>query len=202
MTSDKILIGLALMLSVAACGQAVSPTTNVAEATEAPEATQAPQATLEELATAIPTTSAPSFNYEACKLLDPGDIEAAALDDFPVGEARESDDVPLGSGEASSCQWEFGNPNAQFHERLTLYVFKLSEGENPESAFEAQARRMSNATEPSTSIGDRAVYSERTAAILVLDDGYLFYLRADKPVVTPETQDKVIGLARLVLDRR
>lgn len=208
MASDKILIGLALVLGLAACGEAASPTTSAAEATDVPEAadvpevTQAPQATVEEPATAIPTNSAPSFNDQACTLLDPGDIEAAGLDEFPVGEPREGNDVPLGSFEANSCQWEFGNPNAQFHERLYLYVFKLGAGENPEAAYDELARRMFNGTDPSTSIGDRAIYDERTRALLVLDGGFLFYINADKLRSEPETQEKVIGLAKLVLDRK
>lgn len=199
MTSDKILIGLVLVLSLAACGGAVSPTASAPEPTDVPEA---PQATVEVVPTEIPTSSVPTFNDQACTLLDPGDIEAAALDEYTVGEPREGNDVPLGSGEASSCQWEFGNPDAQFHERLYLYVFKLEAGENPDSAYETNARRMFNGIDPSTSIGDQAIYDERTRALLVLDDGFLFYIRADKLRSDPETQEKVIGLAQLVLERR
>jgi hypothetical protein len=161
---------------------------------------------MEELATqaptVLPTEETPRFNEDACAFFEPADIEAAALGEFPVGEPHAGNDVPLALGEANSCSWEFGNPEAQFHERLYLYVFKLEAGENPENAFDGQARRMSNANEPTTSIGDRTVYSQRTGSLLVLEDGFLFYLRADTLNATEETEDKVIELAKLVLERK
>ena len=200
----RVGVGLIILFTLVACGgdEPAEPTV-VPVVPETGGDVQEPVATVEVMATEIldPTVSAPTPDGDACNLLEPADIEAAAFDEFAVGEPQPGNEVPLFLGEANSCAWELGNPGADFRERVYLYVFDLGD-ENPDSAFEGQARRMSNAAEPSESVGDRAMYSQRTASLLVLDDGFLFYLRADKLGPTEETEAKVIELARVVLKRR
>jgi hypothetical protein len=198
-------VGLILILTLFACsgGSATEPT-KVPVVPDTGGEVLEPEATMEVRPTEEPkpTEGAPSFNQDVCSLLEPADIEAAALDEFPVGDPHPGNDTPLFLGEANSCAWEFGNPNAQYHERLYLYVFKLGANEDPESAFDGQARRMSGAREPSMTIGDRAMYAEDFSSLLVLDEDFLFYLRADKLSPTEEIEGKVIELAKLVIARK
>jgi hypothetical protein len=202
----KLVMVLVVVLALSACGGGDEATPDqMQEEPQVGEQAQDPEPTMEEMPTEVPppTESAPSYNTDACSLLEQADIKAAAFYDFPVGEPGGTfTDVPLGVGEADSCSWEFGNPNSQFHERLYLYVFEMGPGEDPEDLYEDNERRMFEPREPTESIGDRAMYSENTNSILVLEDGFLFYLRADTSFADEETEGKVIELARLVLERK
>ena len=193
-TRSALLI-LILILALSAC--ASDPAESEADAPAAEGGAPAieddpaygPEPTAEEVAPA----------YNACEMLTQAEIEAAAFRDFPTGQGQPGTDTPFTRGEAISCRWEVGNPDAQFHERLILYIITLN-GADPNTAYEDQAGRLSRAEERS-GIGDRAAYEDRSGFLLVLDGDFLFLLRADL-LNADDIGAKIAELARLVISRK
>ena len=191
-TRSALLI-LILMLALSACASDPAESEADAPVAEAPafeDPAYAPEPTKEEVA-------APSYN--ACEMLTQAEIEAATFRDFPVGQGQPGTDTPFTRGEAVSCKWEVGNPDAQFHERLTLYIITLN-GDDPNTAYEDQAGRLSRA-EDRSGIGDRAAYEDRSGFMVVLDGDFLFLLRADL-LNADDIEAKLTELARLVISRK
>ncbi len=141
----------------------------------------------------------PAASYNACEMLTQAEIEAAAFRDFPVGEGRPGTDAPFSRSEAVSCAWEVGNPDAQFHERLYLYIITLN-GADPNAVYEDQASRLARA-EDRAGIGDRAAYEGRSGFHVVLDGDFLFLLRADL-LNLEGIEAGVIELAQLIISRK
>jgi hypothetical protein len=142
---------------------------------------------------------APAANYNACELLTIADIEAAAFRDYPVGEGQSATDTPFTRGEAVSCLWEVGNPDAQFHERLHLYIITLN-GQDPVDAFEENAARLAKSKEIA-GIGDRAAFEDRSGFLVVLDGDLVFLLRADL-LNADGLVDPLTELAKQVISRK
>lgn len=188
------------LLALTACGPTQeAPTTASTTPVQAQVATPpAPEATTTRQSTPTDTASP----IDPCELLDRAEIQAVGFTEYDVGEPYSGIGVPLGLGEASKCQWEIGNPKAQFHERLYLYLFQLGPDETTESAYEGQLRRMQN-TIPIETLGDAAAYSQTSQTLLMRDGELLIYLRADADDLTGEVdfQAGLETLAQLILER-
>lgn len=190
--STLFIFALILMLVLSACASdpAESEAGAPAAEAEAPVIEDEPEPTQEEV-------SAPAYN--PCELLTQAEIEAAAFRDFPVGEGRPGTDAPFSRSEAVSCAWEVGNPDAQFHERLYLYIITLN-GADPNAVYEDQASHLARA-EDRAGIGDRAAYENRSGFLVVLDGDFLFLLRADL-LNLDGIEAGVIELAQLIISRK
>jgi hypothetical protein len=142
---------------------------------------------------------APAATYEACNMLTQAEIEAVAFRDYPAGEGQSGTDAPFTLGDAVSCSWEVGDPDAQFHERLSLYIIALN-GKDPLAAYEENAGRLAR-SEEITGLGDAAAYEDRSGFMVVLDGDFLFLLRADL-LNADGLLDPLTDLARLVISRK
>jgi len=92
-----------------------------------------------------------------------------------------------------------GDPEAQFHERLHLYIITL-DGEDPSAAFDGQVGRLIRAEERS-GVGDRAAYASSSGILAVLDGDFLFLIRASFDT-SEDGEAKLTELAQLVISRK
>lgn len=169
-TTRNTLFILVLILALSACASdpAQSAEEAPADEAEAPLVEDQPEATEEE---------APAATYNPCEMLTLAEIEAVAFRDYPVGQPNPGTDTPFSLDEALSCRWEIGNPDSQFHERLSLFIMTLN-GADANAAYEKNIGRL-NGAEERPGIGTRAAYQDRSGYLVVLDGDFLFLLRAD-----------------------
>jgi hypothetical protein len=194
-----ILLLPASLLLLNACGQAQE--TPRVRSTDTAQAQEAATARPDRPSTQLPSPERTPASIQPCELLDKSEIQAIGFTEHEVGEPLPGTGVPLGLGEAENCQWEIGDPHAQFHERLYVYVFRLGPNETAESAFEGQAGRMQDTTVTSR-LGDQAAYSETSQALLVRDGELLIYLRADVSASGDvDIREALISLAEIILGR-